>query len=65
MFIEKSEMEDLLIKSNIELIQEIKRFDYMTQRYKMALEAIRALPSDGFYIGAKNIASIALEEHNG
>lgn len=34
-------------------------------RYKMALEAILALPLDGFYVGAKNIAQIALKVQDG
>ena len=34
-------------------------------RFKMALEAILALPIDGFYVGAKTIARIALENANG
>ena len=36
------------------------------ERYKMALEAILALTMDGgFYVSAKNIARIALENVNG
>ena len=34
-------------------------------RFKMALEAIAALPLDGFYVAAKNIAHVALEVENG
>ena len=30
-------------------------------RFKMALEAILSLPMDGFHVGAKNIAQIALK----